>query len=283
MSSTEKQLLGTETARNLRAKGVKEPIICGLSANDIEFNFLRNGADAFLIKPLPCNQDDLTETLVDLLKKRGDKYKKLAQEQSASGHQHDFDMLTAEQLNGEASPHTTSQPESATAKISPLFKISPTNSSSTATKCGEGNDTAAQPTPLFSIAPQSPSKTTGSSPQKAAPLFDMNRLSTTSTSTPTIESKASPLLNIPGEYFESTTVSAGKQNGLPLSDPALLSDSTSSEAPQHPLPPIDSAPNRELKEHPRFALRHSQSKNNGAPLLKTSSTVSTPSTTETTK
>jgi CheY-like chemotaxis protein len=35
MASTEKQMLGTETVRALRAKGFKNTI-CGLSANDVE-------------------------------------------------------------------------------------------------------------------------------------------------------------------------------------------------------------------------------------------------------
>jgi signal transduction histidine kinase/CheY-like chemotaxis protein len=66
MASVEKQLLGTETARALRAKGVKSKI-CGLSANDIEKSFLESGADAFIMKPLPCRRDALRRELLRIL------------------------------------------------------------------------------------------------------------------------------------------------------------------------------------------------------------------------
>jgi CheY-like chemotaxis protein len=49
MASVEKQLLGTETVRELRKRGV-ECRICGLSANDKELDFLRAGADSFCYK-----------------------------------------------------------------------------------------------------------------------------------------------------------------------------------------------------------------------------------------
>ena len=66
MASAEKQLLGTETVRALRAKGV-ESKICGLSANDIEKSFLESGADAFIMKPLPCRQEPLSRELLRIL------------------------------------------------------------------------------------------------------------------------------------------------------------------------------------------------------------------------
>jgi signal transduction histidine kinase/CheY-like chemotaxis protein len=66
MASTEKQLLGTETTRVLRSKGVKS-IICGLSANDMEQAFLRAGADAFVMKPLPCGKNELKRELIRIL------------------------------------------------------------------------------------------------------------------------------------------------------------------------------------------------------------------------
>jgi signal transduction histidine kinase len=66
MASVEKQLLGTETARALRAKGVKSKI-CGLSANDIEESFLESGADAFIMKPLPCRKEALSRELLRIL------------------------------------------------------------------------------------------------------------------------------------------------------------------------------------------------------------------------
>jgi signal transduction histidine kinase/CheY-like chemotaxis protein len=66
MASVEKQLLGTETARALRAKGVKSKI-CGLSANDIKKSFLEAGADAFVMKPLPCRKEALSCELLRIL------------------------------------------------------------------------------------------------------------------------------------------------------------------------------------------------------------------------
>jgi signal transduction histidine kinase/CheY-like chemotaxis protein len=62
MTSTEKQMLGTDTIRKLRAKGFKNTI-CGLSANDLEQSFISAGADCFLLKPIPCD----TSTLVGVL------------------------------------------------------------------------------------------------------------------------------------------------------------------------------------------------------------------------
>jgi DNA-binding response OmpR family regulator len=66
MTSIEKQLLGTETARAIRAKGCQS-FITGLSANDMESPFLDAGADAFMFKPFPCKADELRHTLHKLL------------------------------------------------------------------------------------------------------------------------------------------------------------------------------------------------------------------------
>jgi DNA-binding response OmpR family regulator len=66
MSSVEKQLLGTETVRVLRAKGVKS-IICGVSANDVRAKFVEAGADSFLLKPFPCQKDVLALELKRIL------------------------------------------------------------------------------------------------------------------------------------------------------------------------------------------------------------------------
>jgi CheY-like chemotaxis protein len=63
MASVEKQLLGTQTVRELRSNGI-ESIICGLSANDMEESFFKAGADCFLLKPMPCKKDELTQELV---------------------------------------------------------------------------------------------------------------------------------------------------------------------------------------------------------------------------
>lgn len=66
MASVEKQLLGTETVRSLRAKGIS-CIICGLSANDKEEEFLLAGANAFMLKPFPCQKDALKRELLRVL------------------------------------------------------------------------------------------------------------------------------------------------------------------------------------------------------------------------
>ena len=66
MASVEKQLLGTETVRALRKQGVS-CIVCGLSANDMKEEFLECGADAFLLKPFPCKQDELQRELSRVL------------------------------------------------------------------------------------------------------------------------------------------------------------------------------------------------------------------------
>ena len=58
MASVEKQLLGTETCRELRARGFKARI-CGLSANDLQAQFFNAGADAFMIKPFPAQKEVL--------------------------------------------------------------------------------------------------------------------------------------------------------------------------------------------------------------------------------
>ena len=69
MASTQKQLLGTETVRLLRAKGF-DSVICGLSANDIGPQFIEAGADAFLMKPLPCESSALASELYRVLRSR---------------------------------------------------------------------------------------------------------------------------------------------------------------------------------------------------------------------
>ena len=69
MASVEKQMLGTETARALRSKGVKS-IICGLSANDMEQQFLESGADTFMMKPFPCERNALTQELCLILESK---------------------------------------------------------------------------------------------------------------------------------------------------------------------------------------------------------------------
>jgi CheY-like chemotaxis protein len=66
MASVEKQLLGTETVAAMRAKGVTS-IICGLSANDVEDQYMKAGANYFLYKPFPCKADALRDELLQML------------------------------------------------------------------------------------------------------------------------------------------------------------------------------------------------------------------------
>eukprot|EP00977_Amphora_coffeiformis_P019075 scaffold6899_cov183-Amphora_coffeaeformis.AAC.8 len=62
---------GTETTRQLRAIGIVEPIICGVSANaDAEALFLKCGANAFWLKPFPCKVDELRKSLRGLVSVR---------------------------------------------------------------------------------------------------------------------------------------------------------------------------------------------------------------------
>lgn len=66
MASVEKQLLGTETVASLRNAGVKSKL-CGLSANDLEEEFLQAGANAFMFKPFPCEAHELQYALIKIL------------------------------------------------------------------------------------------------------------------------------------------------------------------------------------------------------------------------
>mmetsp|Transcript_31479 Transcript_31479/g.75953 ORF Transcript_31479/g.75953 Transcript_31479/m.75953 type:complete len:940 (-) Transcript_31479:221-3040(-) len=66
MASTEKQMLGTETASAMRSRGITS-IICGLSANDMRDSFISAGADGFILKPMPCKPQDLQKALLALL------------------------------------------------------------------------------------------------------------------------------------------------------------------------------------------------------------------------
>ena len=69
MASAEKQLLGTETVRELRVRGI-ESTICGLSANNMEESFLSAGADAFLLKPFPCDCEAMECELARICRSR---------------------------------------------------------------------------------------------------------------------------------------------------------------------------------------------------------------------
>jgi signal transduction histidine kinase/CheY-like chemotaxis protein len=75
MASIEKQLLGTETVREIRAKGVQS-VICGLSANDTEEQFLDAGASAFMFKPFACEKQALQAEINRVLTADVEKKKK---------------------------------------------------------------------------------------------------------------------------------------------------------------------------------------------------------------
>lgn len=66
MASTVRQLLGTETVHALRSKGCRS-IFCGLSANDLEGEFLKNGANAFMSKPFPCDPKAPKKEIIKIL------------------------------------------------------------------------------------------------------------------------------------------------------------------------------------------------------------------------
>ena len=66
MASVEKQMLGSETVRAMRARGVTSKI-CGLSANDAKDQFLEAGANYFHVKPFPCEKAALTVELLRVL------------------------------------------------------------------------------------------------------------------------------------------------------------------------------------------------------------------------
>ena len=51
----------------MRSRGVRS-IICGLSANDKEQEFLQSGADAFMLKPFPCQKDALHRAILRVIR-----------------------------------------------------------------------------------------------------------------------------------------------------------------------------------------------------------------------
>jgi signal transduction histidine kinase/CheY-like chemotaxis protein len=65
----EKPILGTDVVRIWRLKGVSS-LICGVSANDMKHDFLKAGADGFILKPFPCKKDALQAELVKLWRSR---------------------------------------------------------------------------------------------------------------------------------------------------------------------------------------------------------------------
>lgn len=69
MPGIARPLLGTETIRIMRINGVKS-VICGCSANEMEAEFLQNGADIFIMKPFPCEKESLHAELQRVLNAR---------------------------------------------------------------------------------------------------------------------------------------------------------------------------------------------------------------------
>eukprot|EP00977_Amphora_coffeiformis_P025250 scaffold18870_cov181-Amphora_coffeaeformis.AAC.2 len=67
MASAEKQLLGTETVHAMRAQGVKACLV-GLSANQNEGPFINAGANAFIQKPFPCEEEALRNEILRVLR-----------------------------------------------------------------------------------------------------------------------------------------------------------------------------------------------------------------------
>eukprot|EP00522_Entomoneis_paludosa_P009886 CAMPEP_0172454726 /NCGR_PEP_ID=MMETSP1065-20121228/11634_1 /TAXON_ID=265537 /ORGANISM="Amphiprora paludosa, Strain CCMP125" /LENGTH=1107 /DNA_ID=CAMNT_0013207105 /DNA_START=52 /DNA_END=3375 /DNA_ORIENTATION=+ len=68
-SVNESILRGIDTIKLMRERGVKS-LICGLSANEQEHDFLDAGANYFQLKPLPCSPPDLEVLLEKILAKR---------------------------------------------------------------------------------------------------------------------------------------------------------------------------------------------------------------------
>ena len=66
MTNVGQSLLGTETVRGFRSKGIKS-IVVGLSANDLADAFHSAGADNFLLKPFPCKEAELRIKLMKIL------------------------------------------------------------------------------------------------------------------------------------------------------------------------------------------------------------------------
>ena len=78
MASVEQQLLGTETTRILRSRGVTS-VICGLSANDVRLGFQEAGADSFIFKPFATEAKALRQELWRVLASAEDRVHLLEQ------------------------------------------------------------------------------------------------------------------------------------------------------------------------------------------------------------
>lgn len=68
MATTEPRMTGCETVYKLRERGINVTI-CGLSANDMEREFISAGADFFVLKPLPFEREALESVLVRMTKR----------------------------------------------------------------------------------------------------------------------------------------------------------------------------------------------------------------------
>jgi signal transduction histidine kinase/CheY-like chemotaxis protein len=85
MASIDKQLLGTECVRALRASGVTSTI-CGLSANDKAQEFLDAGADTFMSKPFPCGIEGMRAAILRVLEEGEKRLSKPTTMQVAVSH-----------------------------------------------------------------------------------------------------------------------------------------------------------------------------------------------------
>lgn len=64
MPSTGREpILGTDVVRQIRRMGVTS-LVCGLSANEMQFDFYAAGADWFILKPFPCDKGAFLNELV---------------------------------------------------------------------------------------------------------------------------------------------------------------------------------------------------------------------------
>ncbi len=71
-NGAEEKMLGTKAVTELRAHGV-ETLICGLSANALETEFLQSGADAFQIKPFNTSEEGMKKELLQILQSGGNR------------------------------------------------------------------------------------------------------------------------------------------------------------------------------------------------------------------
>ena len=118
MASVEKQLLGTETVRELRLIGCTSRI-CGLSANDTEKEFMGSGADFFLLKPIPCDKEKLRQELYRLVTAKTTSWinPEPKQEHESQSEAMSHTSHTSSHMSTKDSPVTEETAESLDAKV----------------------------------------------------------------------------------------------------------------------------------------------------------------------